>query len=94
MRRSRTCRRLLLLTCHRRPLQVKNDGQSLDEELSEVREELERQSMFIRSAFLYYSMKDGTISKAGGWGFRPQRDFLLLADYGIVVTWSRKGCVN
>ncbi|KAG2501783.1 hypothetical protein HYH03_000283 [Edaphochlamys debaryana] len=34
---------------------VKNDGQSLDEELMEVRQELERQAAFIRSAFTYYA---------------------------------------
>ncbi len=35
---------------------VKVDGQSLEEELTEVREELERQGHFVRSAFVYYSM--------------------------------------
>ncbi|GIL79647.1 hypothetical protein Vretimale_12241 [Volvox reticuliferus] len=37
-------------------LGVKEDGQSLEEELGEVREELQRQSDFIRAAFIYYSI--------------------------------------
>ena len=44
-------------------MQVKNDGQRLDEELGEVRQELEKQAGFIRSAFTYYSSANGALSK-------------------------------
>ena len=58
-----TC--VVLTACHRRTLQVKNDGQRLDEELNEVRQELEKQAGFIRSAFNYYSMIGGGICESG-----------------------------
>ncbi|GLC40789.1 hypothetical protein PLESTB_000022500 [Pleodorina starrii] len=41
-------------------LGVKEDGQSLDEELGEVREELQRRGDFIRPAFVYYSLMGGS----------------------------------
>ncbi|KAG2424357.1 hypothetical protein HXX76_014566 [Chlamydomonas incerta] len=70
---------------------VKNDGQSLDEELSEVREELERQSAFIRSAFNYYSMKDGALASSDVLQMGCNAWLNFCNDAGIVHP-TQRGC--
>ncbi len=60
---------------------MKNEGQSLDEELNEVRDELENMVTFIRGAFLFYSMKDGTLSKNNSGELR-------VADGCCLIPWT------
>ncbi|KAG2452450.1 hypothetical protein HYH02_002692 [Chlamydomonas schloesseri] len=70
---------------------VKNDGQSLDEELGEVRDELDRMVTFIRSAFLYYSMKDGNITTSDVLQMGSNAWLNFCNDAGIVHP-TQRGC--
>ncbi|KAG2484429.1 hypothetical protein HYH03_016739 [Edaphochlamys debaryana] len=68
---------------------VRHSGQSLDEELAEVREELEKAGGFIRSAFAYYSNMSSGISSTevmtmgvGAWA-------AFCADAGVTSEGTR-----
>ncbi|GIL52460.1 hypothetical protein Vafri_8339 [Volvox africanus] len=73
-------------------LGVKEDGQSLEEELGEVREELQRQSDFIRAAFIYYSMTSpgAGATSAECLQMSPSSWLAFCHDAGIVG----KGCTG
>ncbi|GLI68136.1 hypothetical protein VaNZ11_012472 [Volvox africanus] len=73
-------------------LGVKEDGQSLEEELGEVREELQRQSDFIRAAFIYYSMTSpgAGATSAEFLQMSPSSWLAFCHDAGIVG----KGCTS
>ncbi|KXZ55497.1 hypothetical protein GPECTOR_2g1046 [Gonium pectorale] len=70
---------------------VRNDGQSLEEELGEVREELERQADFIRSAFTYYSMMGGVGTSSDVLQMAASAWMAFCHDAGIIQPGATRG---
>ncbi|KAG2452449.1 hypothetical protein HYH02_002691 [Chlamydomonas schloesseri] len=72
-------------------LGVKNGGQRLEEELGEVRQELEKHAGLIRSAFTYYSMSAGGITSSDILQMGANVWLNFCNDAGIVHP-TQRGC--
>ncbi|KAG2452447.1 hypothetical protein HYH02_002689 [Chlamydomonas schloesseri] len=75
----------------RSDLGVKNDGQRLEEELGEVRQELEKHAGLIRSAFIYYSAANGALTSTNILQMGANVWLNFCNDAGIVHP-TQRGC--